>query len=188
MSVRAIDGSVPANTGLSFAYSLVYLFAVLAVAYLFSAVMRSSVYSLMLTFFTFFLILPIVGAVGEFAKFKAWFSITFASRDPTNILQTPYPTDKVITTAGGGGFGAGPAAAGQTISVAQLLPDDNAEPCGNGGVFHRRVHVAHESLRGGGRCKCRGKTLFRVLRRRRERFWKQLCQSRKSFLSTVISK
>ncbi len=121
VSVRVIDGSVPANTGLSFAYSLVYLFAILAVAYLFSAVMRSSVYSLMLTFFTFFLILPIVGAVGEFAKFKAWFSITFASGIATNILQTPYPTDKVITTAGGGGFGAGPAAAGQ-ISVAQYYP------------------------------------------------------------------
>jgi ABC-2 type transport system permease protein len=120
-SVRVIDGSVPANTGLSFAYSLVYLFAILAVAYLFSAVMRSSVYSLMLTFFTFFLILPIVGAVGEFAKFKAWFSVTFASGIATNIFQTPYPTDKVITTTGGGGLGASPAAAGQ-ISVAQYYP------------------------------------------------------------------
>src|SRR5674536_152152 len=79
ISVRIIDGSIPANTGLSFAYSLVYLFAILAIAYLFSAIMRSSVYSLVLTFFTFFLILPIVDAVGSIAKFKPWFSITFAS-------------------------------------------------------------------------------------------------------------
>jgi ABC-2 type transport system permease protein len=120
-SVRVIDGSVPANTGLSFAYSLVYLFAILAVAYLFSAVMRSSVYSLMLTFFTFFLILPIVGAVGEVAKFKPWFSVTFASGIATNIFQTPYPTDTVTATTGGGGLGASSAAAGQ-ISVAQYYP------------------------------------------------------------------
>jgi len=122
VSVRVIDGSIPANTGLSFAYSLVYLFAILAVAYLFSAVMRSSVYSLMLTFFTFFLILPIVSAVGEVAKFKPWFSVTFASGIATNIFQTPYPTDTVTATTGGGGLGASSAAAGQTISVAQYYP------------------------------------------------------------------
>jgi ABC-2 type transport system permease protein len=121
-SVRVIDGSVPANTGLSFAYSLVYLFAILAVAYLFSAVMRSSVYSLMLTFFTFFLILPIVSAVGEVAKFKPWFSVTFASGIATNIFKTPYPTDTVTTTTGGGGVGASSAAVGQTISTAQYYP------------------------------------------------------------------
>src|SRR5674536_382922 len=38
VSVRVIDGSIPPNTGLSFAYSLVYLFAILAIAYLFSAI------------------------------------------------------------------------------------------------------------------------------------------------------
>ena len=120
-SVQVIDGSVPANTGLSFAYALVYLFAILAVAYLFSAMMRSSVYSLILTFFTFFLILPIVDAVGEVAKFKAWFSITFASGIATDILRNPYPTDTVIATAGRG-LGPGPATAGQTVSVAQYYP------------------------------------------------------------------
>jgi len=97
VSVRVIDGSIPANTGLSFAYSLVYLFAILAIAYLFSAIMRSSVYSLVLTFFTFFLILPIIDAVGSVAKFKPWFSVTFASLISQYIFQTPYPTDKVLS-------------------------------------------------------------------------------------------
>ena len=46
VSVRIVDGSIEANTGLSFAYSLVYLSAILAIAYLFSAIMRSSGYSL----------------------------------------------------------------------------------------------------------------------------------------------
>ncbi len=119
-SVRIIDGSVPTNTGLSFAYALVYLFAILAVSYLFSAIMRSSVYSLILTFFTFFLILPIVDAVGAVAKFKPYFSITFASGIATYIFDIPYPTDQVFTTT------TGPQAAGgaaQTISLTQYYPD-----------------------------------------------------------------
>ena len=89
VSVRVIDGSIPANAGISFAYSLVYLFAILAIAYLFSAIMRSSVYSLVLTFFTFFLILPIIDAVGSVAKFKPWFSITFANG--ISQVHTPKP-------------------------------------------------------------------------------------------------
>jgi ABC-2 type transport system permease protein len=121
-SVQVIDGSVPANTGLSFAYSLVYLFAILAVAYLFSAVMRSSVYSLILTFFTFFLILPIVSAVGELAKFKPWFSVTFASEIATDILKNPYPTDTMIATTAGRGPGPGVPAPGALISGTQYYP------------------------------------------------------------------
>jgi len=118
--VRVIDGSIPANTGLSFAYSLVYLFAILAVAYLFSAVMRSSVYSLILTFFTFFLILPIVSSVGELAKFKPWFSITFSSGIATDILKNPYPTDTMIATTAG--RGAGVPEPGALISGEQYYP------------------------------------------------------------------
>jgi ABC-type transport system involved in multi-copper enzyme maturation permease subunit len=109
VSVRIIDGSVPATTGLSFAYSLVYLLAILAIAYLFSTVMRSSVHSLILTSFTLLLILPIFDLVSQMAKFKAWFSITFASGITTNVLQDPYPTDKVITTAAGGPVDSGSA-------------------------------------------------------------------------------
>jgi len=119
VSVRVIDGSIPANTGLSFAYSLVYLFAILAIAYLFSAIMRSSVYSLVLTFFTFFLILPIIDAVGSVAKFKPWFSITFANGISQYIFDNPYPTDKIFTTAAPGASGVGV----QTYSLAQYYPE-----------------------------------------------------------------
>jgi len=119
VSVRVIDGSIPTNTGLSFIYSLFYLFAILAIAYLFSAIMRSSVYSLVLTFFTFFLILPIVDAVGSFAKFKPWFSVTFASEISQNIFQSPYPTDKVFNTTGFSGASAGP----RSLSLVQYYPE-----------------------------------------------------------------
>ncbi len=120
ISVWVIDGSIPANTQLSFAYALVYLFAILAISYLFSAIMRSSVYSLILTFFTFFLILPIVDAVGSIAKFKPWFSITFAKDIATYIFDSPYPTDQVFTTTTGPQAGGG---AGQAISLARYYPD-----------------------------------------------------------------
>lgn len=118
VSVRVIDGSIPVNAGLSFAYSLVYLFAILAVAYLFSAIMRSSVFSLVLTFFTFFLILPIVDGVSSIAKFKPWFSVTFASGISQYVFQNPYPTDNVFTETAIRGPSAGP----QSVSLAQYYP------------------------------------------------------------------
>ncbi len=119
VSVRVIDGSIPTNTGLSFIYSLFYLFAILAIAYLFSAIMRSSVYSLVLTFFTFFLILPIVDAVGSFAKFKPWFSVTFASGISQYVFQSPYPTDIVFNTTTFGG----PSAGATSFSLVQYYPE-----------------------------------------------------------------
>ena len=119
VSVRVIDGSIPTNTGVSFIYSLFYLFAVLAIAYLLSAVMRSSVYSLVLTFFTFFLILPIIDAVGSIAKFKPWFSVTFASGISQYIFQSPYPTDKVFNATA---F-SGPSAGARSLSLVQYYPE-----------------------------------------------------------------
>jgi ABC-2 type transport system permease protein len=119
VSVRVIDGSIPTNTGLSFIYSLFYLFAILAIAYLLSAVMRSSVYSLVLTFFTFFLILPIIDAVGSIAKFKPWFSVTFASGISQYIFQSPYPTDKVFNATAI----SGPSAGARSLSLVQYYPE-----------------------------------------------------------------
>jgi len=98
IAVVAIDGSIAANTSLSFLYALAYLFGILAIAYLFSAIFRSSVYSVVLTFFTFFLILPIIDRVGgSIAHFKPWFTITFASGIVLDIFQQPYPVDVVRT-------------------------------------------------------------------------------------------
>ena len=98
IAVVAIDGSIAANTSLSFLYALAYVFGILAIAYLFSAIFRSSVYSIVLTFFTFFLILPIIDRVGaSVAHFKPWFTLTFASGIVLDILQQPYPVDVVRT-------------------------------------------------------------------------------------------
>lgn len=97
-SVQIVDGSVPMTIGVSYAYALAYLLAILAVAYFFSSVMPSSVYALVLTFFTFFLILPVIDAVASVAHFKPWFSVTFASLISQYVFQTPYPSDTVLNT------------------------------------------------------------------------------------------
>jgi ABC-type transport system involved in multi-copper enzyme maturation permease subunit len=81
--------------------------------------MRSSVYSLVLTFFTFFLILPIIDAVGSFAKFKPWFSVTFANGIARYVFDNPYPTDQIYTTSAPGG----PTSTLQTYSLAQYHPE-----------------------------------------------------------------
>jgi len=121
LSVRFIDGHVAANVGLSFLYACLYLVAVVALAYLFSAIMKSSVTSLVLTFFMLFMILPIVDAVGTIAKFKPWFSITFASGIITNILKQPYPKDAVQTIPILSN--ATQTTAPASISIAQYYPD-----------------------------------------------------------------
>jgi ABC-2 type transport system permease protein len=124
LSVRIIDGGVAANVGLSFLYACLYLFAVVALAYFFSAIMKSTVTSLVLTFFMLFMILPIVDAVGAIAKFKPWFSVTFAAGIITNILKQPYPTDVVQTIPTFAG-NASQATAATSLTIAQYFPEVN---------------------------------------------------------------
>ncbi len=124
LSVRIIDGSFAENIGLSFLYACLYLFAVVGLAYLFSAIMKSTVTSLVLTFFMLFLILPIVDAVGALAKFKPWFSITFAAGIVTNILKQPYPKD-VVQTIPTVVANASQATTPTSITIAQYYPDIN---------------------------------------------------------------
>lgn len=124
LSVRIIDHGVAQNIGLSFLYACLYLLAVVGLAYFFSAIMKSTVTSLVLTFFMLFMILPIVDAVGAIAKFKPWFSVTFAAGIITNILKQPYPTDIVqtIPTIAGN---ATQAATTTSITIASYYPDVN---------------------------------------------------------------
>ena len=117
IAVVVIDGSIAPNTSLSFLYALAYVFGILAIAYLFSAIFRSSVYSIVLTFFTFFLILPIIDATGSsIAHFKPWFTLTFASGIILDIFQQPYPVDATHTV------GTTFANTTRTITVATYYP------------------------------------------------------------------
>jgi len=57
--------------------------------------------------------------VGSVAKFKPWFSITFANGISQYVFNNPYPTDKIFTTAAPGASGVGV----QTYSLAQYYPE-----------------------------------------------------------------
>ncbi len=99
--VGVIDHDVPSALASSLAFSLIYTVAVLAVAYLLSAYLKSTVSSSILTFFMFFLILPVIDSVLTFAAVKPWFSLSFVGGVMTYIMQSPYPTDSSLTVGMG---------------------------------------------------------------------------------------
>jgi ABC-2 type transport system permease protein len=80
---------------LSFAYAAEYLVAAMAVAYLISSVLKGSTGALVLTFFMFLMILPIIDSVSSFSGVKIEGSLTFSSDVITYILTDPYPVDAV---------------------------------------------------------------------------------------------
>jgi ABC-2 type transport system permease protein len=96
ISARGID----ADFGLSFLFSVEYLMAAMAVAYLISTLLKGTTGATVLTFFLFIMILPIVDSIAIFtgAKFDA--SLTFAAGVIGYILLDPYPTDWTQSFAG----------------------------------------------------------------------------------------
>ncbi len=93
-------GAVDDDFGMSFAFAFEYLVAVIAIAYLISSVLRGSTGALVLTFFMFIMILPIVDSVSMFAGVKINASVTFASGAMLYTMYDPYPEDTVNTDFG----------------------------------------------------------------------------------------
>ncbi len=79
---------------LSFVYSLEFLVAAMAVAYLISSVLKGSTGATVLTFFLFVMILPIVDSVSMFAGVKIEGSLTFSAGALIYVLTDPYPADE----------------------------------------------------------------------------------------------
>lgn len=96
VSARGVDDDLL----LSYAYAVEYLIAAMAVAYLISSVMKGSTGALVLTFFMFLMILPIVDNVSMFSGVKIEGSLTFSSNVITYILTDPYPVDEVAESYG----------------------------------------------------------------------------------------
>lgn len=61
----------------SYFVALLYTFSVLSVAFLFSSIFKSSVLSILLTFFLLWLIMPTVSFVLMVAKIEPWFVVTY---------------------------------------------------------------------------------------------------------------
>jgi len=97
VTVGIIDGDVPSALAPSLGIALIYMISVVSVAYLLSAYLKSTVSASILTFFLFFLILPIVDSVLTFTAVKPWFSLSFVGGIMTDIMQSPYPTDSSVT-------------------------------------------------------------------------------------------
>jgi len=96
-----ITGSTTWEIGLSYAYALAYMTAVVGVAYLLSAVLRSTVSATVLTFFLFTLIFNIIGGILPLASIEPWFIPTSASGIIGNVLSPP----RTGGPGPGGGFG-----------------------------------------------------------------------------------
>jgi ABC-2 type transport system permease protein len=92
-SVGAINHSVPGELFFSYLFCLVYLMAGMAVAYFFSAIMKSAALAYALVFFFFLMIMNIINVMFMAADVKPWASLTFSSGIITYILEVPYPTD-----------------------------------------------------------------------------------------------
>ena len=86
IAALAVTGSLTWDVGLSYVYALAYMMAVVGVAYLLSALLKSTVAATVLTFFLFTLIFTIIGGILTVAKVHPWFIPTSASAIITNAL------------------------------------------------------------------------------------------------------
>ena len=86
-------GSIDDDLAISFAFAAEYLVAVMAIAYLISALFKGTTGATVFTFLLFLLILPIVDGVGILTGIKLEGSLTFAANVMSYILTDPYPVD-----------------------------------------------------------------------------------------------
>ena len=100
IAALVITGSLTQDIGLSYAYALAYMTAVVGVAYVLSASMKGTVAATVLTFFLFTLIFSIVGTILPVAKVEPWFIPTSAAGIIGNALGAPS-----IGPGPGDGFG-----------------------------------------------------------------------------------
>lgn len=91
-SVGAINHSVPSEIFISYLFCLIYLMAGMAVAYFFSALMKSAAMAYVLVFFFFFMIMDIINVMFMAAGITPWASLTFSAGIVEFILVVPYPT------------------------------------------------------------------------------------------------
>src|SRR5207247_10816960 len=68
-----VTHSLTWDVGLSYVYALAYMSAVVGIAYLLSALLKSTVAATVLTFFLFTLIFAIIGGILSLAKVDPWF-------------------------------------------------------------------------------------------------------------------
>lgn len=103
VSTLSSTHGVPIQLCQSFLLALVYVASGMAVAFLISALMRGTTGANIFTFFLFLIIFSIIDSILSVASIKPTASLTFAGGVLSNIMTSPYPVDKIITTGGGAG-------------------------------------------------------------------------------------
>ncbi len=93
-------GNVDDDFAISFAYALELLLAATAVAYLISAILKSTTGASVLNFFLLILVLPIVDMMVSYAGIRPEGSLTFSAGVIGSVLADPYPVDTTVTMHG----------------------------------------------------------------------------------------
>ena len=96
LTVNGVDGHFIA----SMLSAVEFLLATTAVGYFISSILKGSTGAIVLTFFLFMIILPIVDGVSSFAGVKIEASVTFAANVITYIVIDPYPVDSYVEAFG----------------------------------------------------------------------------------------
>ena len=98
-TITGFGSGLPYQFGYSLLYAWFYLAAVMGVAFFFSSLFKSSSISILVTvillLFGFSLISTLVS---DFVGVEPWFILTYGAGIIGNILQSPYPPAKTVTT------------------------------------------------------------------------------------------
>ncbi len=81
--------TVPVATWSSLGYALLYVFAVIGLTFFFNVISRSTTMSTLLTFFTLFMILPIIQQIITFTGTEPWPILTYVSQVITLTFNPP---------------------------------------------------------------------------------------------------
>ena len=96
-------GSMPWQFVESLIFAWVYLIAVMSLAFAFSALFKTTMISVVMTFIVIFLVFGIVDElVTLVAGYEPWFSITYGAGIIGNILSVPYPAHYTPALSEGG--------------------------------------------------------------------------------------
>lgn len=93
--------AIPYQFGESVLLAWLNLVTVLALAFMFSSLFKSSSISILMTVILLLFVFNVLDTiVATIAGIEPWFSITYAAGIITNVLQDPYPLAKVTVNAG----------------------------------------------------------------------------------------
>jgi ABC-2 type transport system permease protein len=93
----AIAGSVPGAAMISFGFAMLYASAVCAVAFLFSAILKTNTASIVATVLTFLMVMTLISSLLSMSGVDPFFMASNAGGVISYSLQNPYPVTHTVT-------------------------------------------------------------------------------------------